>query len=306
MSTVAEWLSKITLSCFALSYLLTMALEISRLFFRVAVRWAIILGMTAVGLFAHVIYLWVDVRSALEVGTVPLADWHAWCVVAALAIAIVYFALAIRRPQNNIGIFLLPLVLALVLAAALVKDTSSFSAQEAFSLWGAIHGIALLAGTVTMTLGFATGVMYLVQSHRLKKKLAPRQGMRLPSLEWLQRYNSRCLFLSTILLAIGLFSGVIMNIIRQLPLEEGVVVSSAILLFWLIAVLVFEYLYKPARQGRKVAYLTVASFVFLALVLGAVILGRHAAAPGHPVVPGRSVDMQRPFTPLLTQREVMP
>ena len=298
MSTVAEWLSKITLSCFAFSYLLTMALEISRLFFRVAVRWAIILGMTATGLFAHVIYVWVDVRSGLEVGTVPLADWHAWCVVAALAIAVVYFALAIRRPQNNIGIFLLPLVLALLLAAALVKDTSSFSAQEAFSLWGAIHGVALLAGTVTMTLGFSTGVMYLVQSHRLKKKLTPRQGMRLPSLEWLQRNNSRCLFLSTILLAIGLFAGVIMNIIRQLPLEEGVVVSSAVLLCWLIAVLVFEYLYKPARQGRKVAYLTVASFVFLALVLGVVILGRHAA--------GDSVDVQRPFTLLLSQREVMP
>jgi hypothetical protein len=298
LSTVAEWLSKITLSCFAFSYLLTMALEISRLFFRVAVRWAIILGMTATGLFAHVMYVWVDVRSGLEVGTVPLADWHAWCVVAALAIAVVYFALAIRRPQNNIGIFLLPLVLALLLAAALVKDTSSFSAQEAFSLWGAIHGIALLAGTVTMTLGFSTGVMYLVQSHRLKKKLTPRQGMRLPSLEWLQHNNSRCLFLSTILLAIGLFSGVIMNIIRQLPLEEGVVVSSAVLLCWLIAVLVFEYLYKPARQGRKVAYLTVASFVFLALVLGVVILGRHAA--------GDSVDVQRLFTLLLSQREVMP
>ena len=298
MSTIAEWLSRITLSCFAFSYLLIMALEISRLFFRVAVRWVIILGMTAVGLFAHVIYVWLEVRSGLEMGAVPLAGWHAWCVVAALAMAAVYFALAIRRPQNNIGIFLLPLVLALVLTAALVKNTSSFSAQEAFSLWGAIHGIALLAGTVIMTLGFSTGVMYLVQSHRLKKKLAPRQGMRLPSLEWLQRNNSRCLFLSTILLTIGLFSGVIMNVIRQLPLEEGVVVSSAILLCWLIAVLAFEYSYKPARQGRKVAYLTVASFVFLALVLGVVILGQHAA--------GDSAAIQKPLTSLLPLREVMP
>ena len=43
-------------------------------------------------------------------------------------------------------------------------------------------------------------------------------------------------------------------------------------------VLVFESVYKPARQGRKVAYLTLASFVFLALVLGIVLLGpsRHA------------------------------
>jgi hypothetical protein len=60
-------------------------------------------------------------------------------------------------------------------------------------------------------------------------------------------------------------------------LEGGVVISSAILLCWLVTVLLFEYFYKPARQGRKIAYLTVASFVFLALVLGIVILGKHAA-----------------------------
>ena len=275
-----------------------MALEISRLFFRVAVRWVIILGLTAAGLFAHAIYVWLEIRSGLEAGAVPLADWHAWCVVAALAIAAFYFALAVRRPQNNIGIFLLPLVLALVVTAALVKDTSSFSAQQAFSLWGIIHGSALLAGTVIMALGCATGVMYLVQSRRLKKKLAPRQGLRLPSLEWLQRYNSHCLFFSTVLLAIGLFAGVIMNTIRKLPLEEGVVISSAVLLCWLISVLLFEYFYKPARQGRKVAYLTVASFVFLAMVLGVVIFGQHAAAD--------ATATEGYFTSLLSEWKVMP
>jgi len=161
-----------------------------------------------------------------------------------------------------------------------------------------MHGLSLLAGTVTMALGFATGIMYLVQSHRLKKKLTPRRGMRLPSLEWLQRMSSRCLSLSTILLAIGLFSGIFINIIRQLPLDGGVVFSSSILLCWLIAVMVFEYFYKPARQGRKVAYLTVASFVFLALVLVVVILGGHAAAGSTPSL--------EPFPAMLMTWGVMP
>jgi ABC-type uncharacterized transport system permease subunit len=275
--TVAEWLSRITLSCFAFSYLLTMILEVSRLFFQIAVRRAIILGMTALGLFAHAVYICLEIRSGLETGAVPLADWHAWCVLAALVLAVIYLVLAIRRPQNNIGLFLLPLVLGLVVTAALVNNTSSFSQQEALSVWGIIHGISLLAGTVTMALGCATGVMYLAQSYRLKKKLAPRRGLKLPSLEWLQRNNSRCLLIAIILLGIGLVAGVVMNAIRELPLEGGVVISSAILLCWLVTVLLFEYFYKPARQGRKIAYLTVASFVFLALVLGIVILGQHAA-----------------------------
>ena len=277
MFTVAEWLSRITLSCFAFSYLLTMILEVSRLFFQIAVRRAIILGMTALGLFAHAVYICLEIRSGLETGAVPLADWHAWCVFAALVLAVIYLVLAIRRPQNNIGLFLLPLVLGLVVTAALVNNTSSFSQQEALSVWGIIHGISLLAGTVTMALGCATGVMYLAQSYRLKKKLAPRRGLKLPSLEWLQRNNSRCLLIAIILLGIGLVAGVVMNAIRELPLEGGVVISSAILLCWLVTVLLFEYFYKPARQGRKIAYLTVASFVFLALVLGIVILGQHAA-----------------------------
>jgi hypothetical protein len=277
VSAVAEWLSRISLSCFAFSYLLTLILEISRLFFRVAVRWAIMLLVMALGLFAHIVYIGLRIRASLVEQSVPLGDWHTWCVVAALAIAVFYFALSIRRPQNNTGIFLLPLVLALTVTAALIKGSNSFSDNDA-SLWGMMHGLSLLAGTVTMALGFATGIMYLVQSHRLKKKLIPRRGMRLPSLEWLQRMSSRCLSLSTILLAIGLFSGIFMNVIRQLPLDGGVVFSSSILLCWLIAVLVFEYFYKPARQGRKVAYLTVASFVFLSLVLVIVILGGHAGA----------------------------
>ena len=39
----------------------------------------------------------------------------------------------------------------------------------------------------------------------------------------------------------------------------------------------FESVYKPARQGRKVAYLTMASFLFLLLALGFVLTGQHAS-----------------------------
>ena len=50
-------------------------------------------------------------------------------------------------------------------------------------------------------------------------------------------------------------------------------VMSGVLLVWLIAATVFEWTYKPAQQGRKVAYLTVVSFVMLAMVMGLLVMG---------------------------------
>ena len=55
---------------------------------------------------------------------------------------------------------------------------------------------------------------------------------------------------------------------RYLPWNDPVIWSSGLLLIWLLAAASFSLFYRPARQGRKVAYLTVASFVFLVLAHG--------------------------------------
>jgi ABC-type uncharacterized transport system permease subunit len=149
-------------------------------------------------------------------------------------------------------------------------------------VWRLIHGFALMTGTTAVTLGFATGLMYLTQAYRLQHKLPPRPGFQLPTLEWLQRFNRESLFVSTLLLAVGLISGVLMNSMGSagsgpaVSWTDPVVLSSGVLFAWLVAVTVFESFYKPARQGKKVAYLTLASFVFLGLVLFFVLSGKHA------------------------------
>ena len=123
--------------------------------------------------------------------------------------------------------------------------------------------------------------MYLLQSYRLKHKLLPRPGFRLPTLEWLQTLNRRALWLSTFLLALGLLAGLALNLIRQsshkgtVPWTDPVVLSSGGLFLWLAVATLFESLYRPAREGRKVAYVTLVSFVFLGLVLSIVLRGRH-------------------------------
>jgi hypothetical protein len=76
---------------------------------------------------------------------------------------------------------------------------------------------------------------------------------------------------------VGLLSGVLLNLRRGgeagLLWTDPVVWPSGILLVWLVTALGFTGFYKPARQGHKVTYLTFASFVFLAFVLGMILLG---------------------------------
>ncbi|HEY6564846.1 MAG TPA: hypothetical protein VIY86_10145, partial [Pirellulaceae bacterium] len=66
--------------------------------------------------------------------------------------------------------------------------------------------------------------------------------------------------------------------------------SSSLLMLWIVTVSVFVAVYPPARGGRKIAYLTVASFVFSAIVLGIVLFGpsQHTRLRSHgPSLPVR-------------------
>ncbi len=66
-----------------------------------------------------------------------------------------------------------------------------------------------------MIVGFVAGLMYLVQAYRLKHKRLPAQGLRLPSLEWLDRVNSRAIVLSAVLVAAGFLSGIMLNAVNH-------------------------------------------------------------------------------------------
>jgi ABC-type uncharacterized transport system permease subunit len=262
-----------TLTAIALAYTVAWLLEASRLFSRSAGRGLAVLGLVGGGFVAETCYL--GFRTASATGS-PLSSSFDWCLLAGWLLVASYLYLTIYHPRNAIGLVVLPLVLLLIVAAALFADRRPIAPQPASQLWGAIHGIFLLLGTVTVMIGFAAGVLYLVQAARLKRKLPAPSGLRLPSLEWLDRINSRVVVISVILVAIGFLAGVVLNVAargdRELSWSDPVISSSALMLAWLVAAALFEGFYKPARHGRKVAYLTVASFGFLLLALGTLLL----------------------------------
>lgn len=265
-------ISGISILCFAASYATALLLEISRLFFQSRVRGAILLGFAGAGLLAHTLFL---VYRATSASIAPLSSEFDWYLVAAWGLTAVYVYSTFSHPRVAVGLFILPLVLALIAVAEFVARRTPFPRTQASQFWGAVHGAFLLLGVIAVLGGFAAGLMHLVQSYRLKHKLRPMQGLQLPSLEWLEHVNTRAIFISTVMLVIGFLSGVVLNLVHRredagdvLPWNDPVIWSSGLLLAWSLAAAAFSVVYRPARQGRKVAYLTVASFVFLAIAMG--------------------------------------
>ncbi|HEV2969581.1 MAG TPA: cytochrome c biogenesis protein CcsA [Pirellulales bacterium] len=293
-------MSGITTLCFAGSYAVALGLELARLGWRGRARGVLAIGFAVAGIVAETLYL--GYRAAMA-ESVPLSSAYEWFLLAAWGLVAVYLYLSLFHPAAASGVFILPLALALV-AAAQYASKKPFPQSPATQVWGAIHGAFLVLGAVAVIFGFVAGVMYLLQSSRLKRlsqshrqggqspffpttiaamvpaKKGTVPGLRLPSLEWLERANGRAILISVLMTGAGLVSGIVINLINhwhqrdELPWTDPIVWESAGLFGWLLAAALFNALYRPARRGRKVAYLTVASFVFLAIFLAAQLFNR--------------------------------
>ena len=261
--------SGVNIFCFTACYFVAWMLELAGLKARYGWHRLVMLAFAGAGLAAQTWYL---IDRVSQAPATPLATTFDWCLLAAWVLAIVYLGLVFYSPGTSIGLFLLPLILLLIGAAQFASQVP-LAARQASQFWGVVHGVTLLLGTVTVCLGFLSGLMYLIQSHRLRKALPPVVSFRLPSLEWLHWINSRALRWSALTMAAGLLSGVILTHMKHQTdtsyrlWTDPVVLSLAAMLAWLITAEIFRLVYPAARQGRKVAYLTLAAFVFLVFML---------------------------------------
>lgn len=262
--------SGVTITCFAASYAVALLLEITRLFFRSGIRGAVMLAFAGAGLFAHTVFL--AYRAAEAAGS-PLSSKQEWYLIAAWVLVVIYLYLTSCHSKSSFGLFILPLVLGLIGVGALLADAEPFAREPASRVWAAIHGASVLLATVSVLVGFAAGLMYLGQAYRLKRKLPPQRGLRLPSLEWLLRTNSRAIVVSMLMLGLGVLSGVILNLINyrshvhHVPWNDPFVLSTVVMFGWLVLSSLIGIFYRPAREGRKVAYVTLVSFLFLVIAL---------------------------------------
>ncbi|MBN1911154.1 MAG: cytochrome c biogenesis protein CcsA [Pirellulales bacterium] len=278
----SRMLSGVGVICFSASYAVALALEVSRLVFRSGVRGALLVGVTAAGWVAHTAFLY---YQAVRASGSPLSSPRDWYLVAAWLLVPVYLYLTCYHRRAAFGLFLLPAVLALIGVAVGLASPEPNARGPASAAWGLLHGGSIVLATVALLVGFLAGLMYLVQAWRLKDPARPIRRLRLPSLEWLARANSRSIVLATLTLAIGVFSGLVLvhqNPESRVGWSDPFVWSTWAALAWLVGTVAVEAFYRPARAGRKVVYLTLASFAVLAaaLALGLLLKTQHGGGPG--------------------------
>ena len=276
-------LQQISVSCFASSYAVVLAIELSRIFSsrdRWAGWWMAGWLMTLAGLFAHASYLLMQGRGG---GSSLWASWSEWSMLTAMILAICYAVVSYRRRETIVGWFFLPAILALIGLGIATRDVPPFDRTRATEIWRTVHAAAMTVGTAAVVVGFVAALMYLVQARRLKRHRAG-SGLRLPTLETLTRTHRQTLAVSTTSVAVGVAAGVVMNVNRWGSVRwlSGGVLLSTVLLVWLLAAAALEWFYKPASRGRKAVYVTVASLGFLILAVGGVMSTDHGQVPRPP------------------------
>jgi len=287
---MADFISRISVVCFAASYAVALGFEVTRLWFRSGVRGVTMVGFATAGLLAHTLYLF---WRAATVTALPLSSAFDWYLLAAWLLAAGSLWMTLSNPRTPVGLFVLPVVLGLIGAAEL-SSREPFPQSPATQTWGVIHGSFNLAMSVSIVLGGLAGGMWLIQAGRLARKQAPLQGFRMPSLEKMSLWASRMVVIAACAGGSGFLSGMILNAVNRrrglletVPWNDPVVLRMGTLVVWLIIAAAISRLFSHRPEGRRVtAVLSLVSLVMLTASILWGVLGttQHGMPPRQLVV----------------------
>jgi hypothetical protein len=274
-------------TCFLIAYGLVLVSELARFASKSASgsRWnaRATTALFAVAFLTHTLYLVDRVWNAWSGDRFkPFSSWQDWGMVAAWTLAIAFAWMTWRRSDKQIGVFILPLILAIVgLAIAIPSSEPIVRAESSQSFWRLVHSAAMLLGTMFVTLGFAVACMYFVQAWRLKHLGASGSRIRLPSLEYLQSMGRKCMVGSAAAIGFGVVSGVIMNLTRDGQVawtDRGILLTGALFL-WLCIAALAQWASSQRGLGEWTAIMSILSFVIVVVALAVIVSRPHSSEP---------------------------
>ncbi len=227
-------------------------------------RPAMVVTVAAMLVVLVTILLW----QGVAMGALSLVSVHGVLLALAGVLALVVLLGTVRRWGPGTEAFLVPLVVVLVTAAALVPGRAASLPAEVPYGRTLAHVAAMTGALVSLAFGGVCGLMYLVQENRLRRGSIGRWNRQLPDLERLERYNRRAVIVGFALLTAGITVGGAMMISLRDSLQYGwrdpkIVATLAV---WAICGGLVFVAVRPRYRGRPVALLTIAAVLLVAVM----------------------------------------
>lgn len=201
---------------------------------------------------------------------VPLDDNFDAMIWLAVLLALFLAYIQATRPLRGIDWFLTPVVIGLLVAAAVFGQTKPRDYLGTAWMW--VHLTTAFTGAAAFAVAGASGAMYLIANHRLRsKRLAV--GAQLGSLERLEHMTLLAASLGFALLTIGLITGLVRALDGGNPLGRQWYAQPKVLLTfvaWIVYALVLHSPINPSFRGRRTALLSVLGFFLMIGILIAV------------------------------------
>jgi cytochrome c-type biogenesis protein CcsB len=245
------------------------------------------LGRIAVSLtvLAFGLHLASVVARGVSAGRPPWGNMFEFSVTGALAVTGVYLVLLARRDVRYLGVFvMLPVLLTLGLAVAVLYTESAQLVPALKSVWLVIHVSAAMIASGILTIAFAQTICYLVQERRERTPAGQRSSSfmdRLPSAAVLDRSAYRMHAFAFPIWTFAVIAGAIWaeNAWGRYwgwdPKETWAFIT------WMVYACYLHARATAGWRGRKAAYVALlgySTFLFNYLVVNIWLVGFHSYA----------------------------
>lgn len=211
--------------------------------------------------------------QTMAAGHVPLAGTTSAISTFVWLLALSYLYMELTTDERAIGVFILPLLVALQTIPALSPSLVERSAVLR-SPWFGVHVSSLLFAYASFALACVIGVTYVLLFKEIKAKHLGFFYARLPSLQVLDEMNSRAIMVGWIFLTVGVLVGVVWAADARTtsasdPRVQAMSVQDPKIFVALVCWLVYSFELIAQRaigwRGRRAAWLSALAFVIVLL-----------------------------------------
>src|SRR5438105_7670517 len=169
-----------------------------------------VVGRTATTLLvaATLSHTFVIGMQTMQAGQVPVAGATPAISTFVWLLALAYLYTEMTTDERAMGVFILPLLVALQTIPAMNPGVEARSAVLQGPLFG-IHVSSLLFAYASFALACVIGITYVLLFKEIKSKHLGVFYTRLPSLQVLDQMNQRAIVVGWVFLTIGLIAGVV-------------------------------------------------------------------------------------------------